>query len=257
MLGCLIKSTCLILFIAAVIVWLLTLPPKRSVICILIPLLILSLGMQSFNAYVSHHVFDPDEASQNKVPLLHWIMMSLPTDDNYYGINIEDDYTYTYSLMAQNASSDEIMQSIRKRIHERLASFTSLKKIFSAVLRKNANYSGDGTFGMTEMLDDLPLRKNILSDFVLYDGEYYSIYADLCGGIWFAHLLLSALISLNEIKKRRFDLAIPCIAFLGLLIFEMIWEARSRYLFNFSPLILLISVCGMTRSSDSPASLLK
>lgn len=248
LLGCLIKMTCFILFIAAAIVWLLTLSPKRSAICIFIPLLIFSIGMQSFNYGVSHRIFDPDEASKYKVPTLHWFMMSLPTDDNFYGSNREEDYAYTYSLMEQNASEEEIMQSIIERIKERLASFTSFKDVFSAVLRKNANYIGDGTFGMTEMLDDMPLRKNILSDFVLYDGEHYTLYADICGGIWFAHLMLSALICLNDVKKSRFQLAIPIIAFLGLLIFEMLWEARSRYVFNLAPLILLISARGLTYS---------
>ena len=87
LIGCLIKTTCLILFIAAAIVWLLTLHPKRAAACILIPLFIVSVGMQAFNYTISHSIFDSDEAAQKKVPLLHWFMMSLPTDDNYYGSN--------------------------------------------------------------------------------------------------------------------------------------------------------------------------
>ena len=247
LIGCLIKTTCLILFIAAAIVWLLTLHPKRAAACILIPLFIVSVGMQAFNYTISHSIFDSDEAAQKKVPLLHWFMMSLPTDDNYYGSNREEDYAYTYSLMAQNASEEEILQSIYERIGERLSSFTSFKDVFSAVLRKNANYIGDGTFGMTEMLDDMPIRENILSQFVLYDRPYYSLYTSVCGGMWYAHLLLSAFVCLKDVEKRQFDLAIPIIAFLGLIIFEMLWEARSRYLFNLTPLIFLISACGMTR----------
>ena len=100
------------------------------------------------------------------------------------------------------------------------------------------------------MLDDAPLRPNILSEFVLYDGAYYSFYADLCGGIWFAHLAAAALACLKDAEKRRFDLAIPAIAFLGLMIFEMLWEARSRYMFNFAPLILVVSACGLTRRAE-------
>ena len=236
---------------AAAVVWLLTLPPKRAAACIAIPLVIFSVGLKAFNFSVAHRVFDPAKASENQIPLLHWVMMSLPTDDNYYGSSREDDYAYTFGLIGSGASEEEIMQSIYDRLGERLASFRSFKDVFSGVLRKNANYMGDGTFGMTEMLDDSPLRANILSEFVLYDGAYYSLYANLCGGIWFAHLAISALVCLKDIKKRRFELAIPIVAFLGLMIFEMLWEARSRYVFNFSPLILLISACGLTRSPET------
>ena len=250
LIGGLIKMTCLILLIATAIVWLLTLPPKRAAVCLAVPLVIVTAGIKAFNFSVAHRVFDPDEAAYNQVPLLHWVMMSLPTGDNYYGSSIEDDYSYTFGLMGDGASKAEIMQSIRDRLGERLSAFRSFKNIYSGLLRKSANYMGDGTFGMTEMLDDAPLRPNILSEFVLYDGAYYSFYVDLCGGIWFAHLAAAALACLKDAEKRRFDLAIPAIAFLGLMIFEMLWEARSRYMFNFAPLILVVSACGLTRRAE-------
>lgn len=250
LIGSLIKMTCLILFFAAAIVWLLTLRPKRAVTCIMIPLLILSVGMKIINHHMTDHILESNDASRYETPLLHWFMMSIPTEDNLYGSNT-DDYDYTWSLMEQGASHEEIMQSIYTRIDERLLTYKSIKDVVYAAICKNANYIGDGTFGMWEMLDDSPLRENILSSFFLYYGQHYSLYADLCGGIWLAHLTLSVLLCLKHIRKHIFSLSIPMIAFLGMLIFEMLWEARSRYMFNFAPLILLITACGMTQQENS------
>ena len=250
LIGSLIKMTCLILFLAAAIVWLLTLHPKRAIACIMIPLLILSVGIKATNYHMTHHILESEDASRYETPLLHWFMMSIPTENNLYGSNT-DDYDYTWLLMDQGASHEEIMQSIYTRIDERMRTYKSIKDVVYAAICKNANYIGDGTFGMWEMLDDLPLRENILSSIFLYYGQYYSLYADLCGGIWLAHLTLSVLLCLKHIRKHIFCLSIPMIAFLGLLIFEMLWEARSRYMFNLAPLILLITACGMTQQEDS------
>jgi len=246
LIGCMIKMTCLILFLAAILVWLLTLRPKRAALCILIPLLILSGGTKAVNHHMTHHVFNPHDAARYETPLLHWMMMSIPTEDNRYGSNTND-YDDTWALMEQGASREEVMQSIYTRMSERLANYESIKDVIYAAICKNANYVGDGVFGMWEMLDDAPLRKSILSSVFLYYEPYYPLYADLCGGIWLTHLTMAAWVCLKDIRKRRFSLSIPMIAFLGLLIFELLWEARSRYIFNFVPLILLISACGITQ----------
>ena len=251
LIGSMIKMTCMILFAAAVLVWLLTLNPRRAAVCIMIPTLICAGGLKAVNTHMVRRVFEPNDVSRYETPLLHWIMMSIPTEDNLYG-SCTDDYDYTWGLMEQGASHEEIMESIHTRMEERLGAFRSLKDIIYAVLCKNANYMGDGTFGMTEMLDDSPLRENILSSFVLYDRPYYALYADLCGGIWLAQLTMSVLICLKHIQKRCVSLSIPMIAFLGLMIFEMIWEARSRYIFNLTPLVLLIASGGMIRKNNEP-----
>lgn len=252
LIGSMMKMTCLILFFAAVIVWLLTLHPKRAAVCILIPLLIFAGGTKAVNHHMANHILNPEDASRYKTPLLHWIMMSIPTENNRYGSNTGD-YFYTWELMAQGASHEEVMQSIVSRMHERLTAYRSIKDVIYAAICKNANSIGDGTFGMWEMLDDSPLHETPLSSVVLYDGEHYPLYADLCGGIWMAHMTCAILIGLRHIKKRRVCLAIPMIAFLGLMIFELFWEARSRYLFNFAPLMLFISACGMVHQESCTA----
>lgn len=244
LIGSMIKMTCLILFIAAAIVWLLTLRPKCAAVCIIIPLVIFTGGLKVVNHYMENDVFDPDDAARYKTPLLHWVMMSIPTENNFYGSNTND-YDYTWSLMEQGASDEEVMQSIYTRIHEKLNTYRSFKDVFSAVLRKNANYIGDGTLGMWEMLDDDPIRETPLSSFVLYYGDGYPIYADLCGGIWLAYLTMSGIVCFRHIKKHCFSLSVPMISLLGLMIFEMIWESRSRYVFNLAPLVFIITACGM------------
>ena len=109
------------------------------------------------------------------------------------------------------------------------------------MLRKNAAAMGDGTFGMTEMLDDDPVRPNALSTVVLAAGEHFPLYSAVCTGIYMGDLVLALLACLRGIRRRETGGAMAYIAMFGMMLFLMLWEARSRYLFCFVPVLLLLA----------------
>ena len=107
----------------------------------------------------------------------------------------------------------------------------------------------DGTFGMTEMLDDRPVRWNVISEIVLETGKGYRIYGAITTGIWMAQLFMAVLCALSDLRRKEIQRSVFYVTCLGSILFLMIWEARSRYLFGFVPVYLMIpSVCEQRNS---------
>ena len=145
------------------------------------------------------------------------------------------------------------MASIYTRMKDRIYSLRYPSRLVPALLRKNAASQGDGTFGMTEMLDDKPVRENAVSSFVLEGRARYGLYMGVCSGIWSAHLLLIVLSLGLDLKERDLRAALPAIAHLGMLMFLMLWEARGRYMFCDLPVALLLSMGGAVRARELAA----
>ena len=250
--GCQIKMTVAVVVIAAVIVWLLSMRPARAALCALLTVGILMGGTQAVHSAMLRDVLDPAVVAQQHTPAIHWVMMSIPTSDNPYG-GFSGDYGITWGMMDAGASHEEVMASIYTRMKDRIYSLRYPSRLVPALLRKNAASQGDGTFGMTEMLDDKPVRENAVSSFVLEGRARYGLYMGVCSGIWSAHLLLIVLSLGLDLKERDLRAALPAIAHLGMLMFLMLWEARGRYMFCDLPVALLLSMGGAVRARELAA----
>lgn len=238
--GCQIKMTVAIVLIAAIIVWLLTMKPVRALAAAALSAAILIGGTQGMHKAMTTYVLDPAMVAQHNTPTIHWVMMSIPTPDNPYG-GFSGDYGITWTMQENGATREEVMASIYGRMKDRIYSLRYPNRLVRAVLRKNAASQGDGTFGMTEMLDDGPVRENIVSSFVLEGRPYYSLYMAIASGIWYAVLALAALNVYTDVRRRDFRCAITAIAVFGIQLFLMLWEARGRYMFGYVPLMLLLA----------------
>lgn len=238
--GCQIKMTVAIMLIAAAIVWLMRMRPARAAVAALVAGAILVGGTTAVHGYMKNDVLDPAMVEQHNTPTIHWIMMCIPTGNNPYG-GPTGDYGITWGMQDEGATREEVMASIYSRMKDKIYSLRYPSRLIPAMMRKNASSLGDGTFGMTEMLDDGPVRENAVSGFVLEGRPGYALYMGVCSGIWNAHLLLAALSLWLDIRKRDVSAAIPAIAYLGMLIFLLIWESRGRYVFSFVPVALLLS----------------
>ena len=238
LLGAQIKMTVLIVLIAALIVWALQLKIVRAALCGALCTIIVAGGTLAFQQTVVGTIIDPHVYAQQKTPLIHWVMMSIPTGNYPYG-TYTGDYGPTWEMMDAGAPREEIMDSIYTRMKDRIYTLRYPNRLLAAMFRKNSVYMGDGTFGMTEMLDDTPVRENIVSSFVLGGRPHYGLYSAVCTGIFMAQLMLGALGCLRGIKKRDTRAAMVYIALFGAMMFLMLWEPRSRYLFGYVPVFLI------------------
>ncbi len=249
LLGSQIKMTTLIVLIAACIIWVLTMKPGRACASVLVCAAMMAAGTGIVHHVMLEDVLNPAEYEQQHTPAIHWVMMSIPTSDNPYG-SVTGDYGITWGMMESGASHDEVMASIYSRMRDRIYTLRYPNRFLQAALRKNANYIGDGTFGMTEMLDDGPVRENAVSSIVLEGRKYYPLYQAVSSGIFMAQLLLSAFGCWTAMKKHDFRTVLPAVSAFGVMLFLMFWEARSRYIFGFVPVILLLAVGGVLREEN-------
>ena len=235
-----IKMTVAIVMIAAVLCWLLTMKPLRAALCGAICVLTLTLGTTAVQQAMLGPVIDPAVYAQQNTPVIHWIMMSIPTGNNPYG-NATGDYGITWGMMDEGASHEEVMDSIYTRMKDRIYTLRYPNRLLAAMLRKNAAAMGDGTFGLSEMLDDNPVRENGVSAFVLASRPYYPAYSAVCTGVYLASLALALCGCARDLRRRDTSAAMLYIAAFGVMLFLLIWEARSRYFFNFVPVFLMLS----------------
>lgn len=241
--GCQIKMTALIALIAAGIIWLMTMKPIRAVVSAALCGVMIFAGTAAVKNYMLGNVLDPAVYAQEHTPVIHWVMMSIPTSDNPYG-GFTGDYGITWGMMDEGATHEEVMDSIYTRMKDRIYTLRYPDRLITAALRKNSAFMGDGTFGMTEMLDDGPVRENAVSAFVLEGRPFYGDYSAVCTGIWMAQWTLALLACIRDIRKRETDAALLYIAVFGVTLFLMFWEARGRYLFGFVPTALLLAARG-------------
>ena len=249
-LGGQIKMTVLIVMIAAGIVWLLHFPVKQALVCTAAAAGVVMIGIFAVQQYMLDKVLDRKIYMQEHTPVIHWIMMSIPSADNPYGGYNSADYAITWGMMDEGADHEEVMNSIYSRMKDKIYTLRYPNRLALAMLRKNSAYVSDGTFGMTEMLDDRPVRWNIISEIVLEPGRFYRVYGAVVTGIWMAQLSATVIGACRARKSRQSGQIMLHIACFGILLFLMIWEARSRYLFGYVPLFLLLAALSMHQKDD-------
>ena len=241
-----IKMTAAIVLMAAAIVWLLSMKPLRALALALACFAMMLGGGAAVRQVMLDRVIDPQVHAQQHTPTIHWIMMAIPTGDNPYGLNTGD-YGITWGMMDEGATKQEVMDSIYTRMKDRIYTLRYPNRLVKAALQKNASALCDGMFGLTEMLDDKPVRENIVSAFVLEGRRFYAVCGAAATGVYMAHMLFALLGCLRDIRRRDVSLSPAYIAMFGMMLFLMIWEARSRYLLSFVPVLLLLSCAFLSR----------
>lgn len=235
-----IKMTVYILVIAAVICWLLTMKPARAAACIALCVVIPAAGVSGFRRGMLDTVIAPEVYAQQNTPMIHCVMMSIPHARSPYG-TATGDYGPTWELTDAGASREAVMDSIYTRMKDRIYTLRYPDRLIAAALRKNSVFMGDGTFGMTEMLDDTPVRENAVSAFVLQGRPQYPLYQSLCTGVFMAQLLLAACGCVCDIRRKDTRAALLYVAAFGAMLFLMLWEPRSRYIFGYVPVFLILA----------------
>lgn len=227
--GILIKFTVVIILIAVLIEALLTIHWKK-VLCIAGASLLVSLGMYTgYQSYI-YHCHLTDETYQDlKTPYWHWIMMGLQNAGSYN----PEDYEYTRSF-----SVDERAAACRERIKERVDAL-GLSGLFHLWSQKTVVCFGDGTYALSDFLDDSPQEETALHEAVLYDGAHYGGYRQMTTGLL---LMFYVLAVLGMIGRRQELVTGPRLAMAGIFCFLLLWETSGRYFTNYVPMILISAV---------------
>jgi len=241
--GSSLKVSVLILAIAAVIDLLLnTKNLKQTAISLVLVFVISFGGFSSFKFAHEHSPFLPEYDYNYTIPYTHWIMMGLNglggyCDDDYQLITLKHPDVQT----RQQANIDEIKN--------RIATKGPIGMIHHIANKLSYIYS-DGTFTACYKLDRAAVSACELHNYVLYLGNrfYYLGYCSLA--IFMSMLCLLVLGLFTSIKRKDNSSLMPAISLVGVTIFLLLWEARARYILNFLPLFILMTVHGIKQLSN-------
>ena len=232
-LGAQLKISVAIALVAVIIDVILSRCFKEAVCCILIIVLVFTAVYLPLSNAVKNSPEMPHTDKYGTVPKVHWIMMGLYANGNYH----DPDYQLTLSFPSEQRE-EMVIDEIGKRISE--YGFTGMLKHLDS---KMEFIYGDGSYFVTMKLERDRQNDSFLDNWIKWDGEktLYTSYM-----YQFLYLLMWICVSLSGflcmIKKETGIKLLPfSLACLGLMMFEWIWEARSRYLFNFIPVTITIA----------------
>ena len=209
----------------------------QYLICILVVCIGLNI-MSMVNLYRNY--IPREDLARTKTPAIHWIMMGLEGNGRFRS----EDEEFTRSFEDPKERNREIIQRIGERIRKK--GFFGMISLFAD--KSYIDY-GDGTLGLSDFLDDLPVNESRLHRYLLYEGEHYGRYYKFCCAVFYAILLLGGVCVGSEfacvIKNKDSRMFMPALAVFGDYAFLMMWEATNRYCANFVPLIIVLATGGV------------
>lgn len=190
---------------------------------------------------------------------------------HYFLMGLNEATTGAYN--SEDALFGEFQESRDDRIHaelERAADRLKDRGLWGSIwfyLRKLVMTFNDGTFGWNmeiyayeyypdPMYSNTPLAQRLRSIFWGNELNYdVGGYKTLCQLVWiFSMLGIPGICLAEDSAKGKYGFLIVC--FLGIFFYQMLFEARARYLFCFLPMILPMSVCGIQQYTRRAAGFL-
>jgi len=248
--GYLIKPQNIIVLIAIIIVEVLSLKkqnitPKNALMCLVI--IGVSFGSMTALKEMAFRYTTVVPNDDVRFPMHHWVMMGLNSESN--GVYAREDMEFTASFIGVEEKKEQNIKEIKNRLSE-----MGLGGFVEFLTRKTLTNYNDGTFtwGMEGHFynEVLPERIPVVSSFirsVYYNGgDLFKYFATFQQTIWIT--ILSLCVTAGIVKSKLINKKIESVVLLSLLgatLFQLIFEARARYLFLYAPFYVLCAAFGL------------
>ena len=250
LIGYLIKPTCIIILIAIMLVesWkFIFYSNKQKLRCTRFLLVLLSCIMvfSAIKNYSDDYIgYEENEA--NAFPLTHFLMMGMNPETK--GVYYEDDVMYTASFIGKEEKIKANLEMVKKRLED--YGISGYFKLLGEKLMTNYNdgtfaWSVEGNFYFNILEAPNDSSAKILRDIYYYDGLYYKNYATCQQSIWITILFFILLAVKRIASTDKGDIYVIVLAIIGITLFLLLFEARARYLFLYSPYYILLAVVGI------------
>ncbi|WP_121613423.1 hypothetical protein [Mesobacillus foraminis] len=232
--GILLKGSIYILLTAIIIYWILTIKNRQQVI--LLGIMLITCGSINFmwHQYIDYSGWI-DNSAKNKLelPVTHWIMMASTGDGGFR----QEDLDYTLSFPDKSAKKEATIEKTLERIRSK-----GIKEYLNFELMKIGISLADGKFAQNMHLSWYK-KKSWIHDYVLEDGLHYKTFYNYTTIFIVALYLLIFLSFLFEIPKKEIGHGFFInLCMIGFLLFFMLWEVKSRYFLNYTPIYFMCSI---------------
>lgn len=274
-----IKMTVIFIGIAILIDIILSKKTKENILYILYGIFILAILLGTYNNWINKSEIFPFDTNDktNQIPYMHWVMMGINTQENYYsegtwyGTWRLEDFLYTlngtkensdngtlmYEMGKATTSYDEKRENAKNRIKQKineLGIFNFVKYLYL----KSVFIFADGTYYAPAKISIDWVHKDCwFTEFFRYYGKNFNVYFYMAEGIHMVILFLTIISTLIDIKEKDDKLNVCRVAILELFVFLLVWEARSRYVFNYILIIYILSIPALQKIARKYKNYLK
>ncbi len=250
--GYYIKPTAVIIGIAILMIQILSIKSvnKENVIKTVKKALIVILGIViafSANLFFKNKNFGEYITKQdyidNEVPATHFIMMGLNNVGNKYGMFYDQDCLATENTIGLENKKALNIRVIKQRLKD-YGIFGYAKFLYGKAIRVMGDgtfyYKREGSFFTTEPYNNSQIAKNYRD----WEIENRKSSRDFIQALWIL-IFIGLIFSSNKNFENTDNEAIAKLAIIGIVLFLLIFEARSRYLVNHLPFFIIVGTLGM------------
>lgn len=236
--GAILKATSATLLISMMIACALFMKGREYIKEICVCILMIAVLFGGFKMY-SFRMPYQENVSVLKAPVEYWFALGLKGSGTY---GESEDFAIK-CLTADNY--EERKEIAREQIKNNIDNLWDMDHIV-AKLRQNFGIGDLGAAGYLIW----PENENILWNWASQEGEYYWKYACLTTSFFFAWIFISALGGICMVFKRDYGkedmpVFVMSLAFWGLALFLMLWEAQDKQMYNHSGIMILTLVLSM------------
>ena len=174
---------------------------------------------------------------------LHYLNMGLNTEQD--GAFLQSDLDRSAKFATKKQRDCYNLQSAGERVKE-----LRIGGILKHLAKKMMVVYADGTFAwgcepdfwQTVFLEKDGNISGLLREFYYEDGTYYRVFETVEQAVWIFVLVGGWISSMSMLlEKRRGFYYAMALALIGITIFEILFEARARYLYLYAPIFVLMT----------------
>ena len=186
-----------------------------------------------------------DVDKEKRFNITHYAMLGWNAESKGVFTIKDENFSGKYEKLKDREKAN--IEELKRRITE-----MGLGGVINQIARKILTNYNDGTFSGVATFVYIRKEYNIeginkeLSKFlknIYYEnGKYNMIYTQIMQCLWIGILIFN-MFSYNDGKSTKISIVI--LSIIGLFIFEILFEARSRYIFIYVPLYIFLGVIGL------------
>lgn len=216
---------------------------KRSVKCVIA--FLLGIVCSVFCVFIAIDSLDMEIDKEKSFGMSHFFMMGLNTEG--MGVWNGEDVEFSNSIDTAENRTKENLRVSRERLEQ-----MGWEGLFDQIVKKTLTNYNDGTFCwggegifFAEIVEEKDTRLSPLLRNIYYcrdyTGKYYIYWSNFEQMIWMVTLFLMLFSAFGKTDKR---IAVMMLSVIGLSIFEVLFEARARYLYHYVPIYIVLAMSG-------------
>lgn len=220
-------------------------PTKLGIQSVLACGCVLVVSQLCFGAMINSMSFTLDK--EKNFGVTHFLMMGLNTKSD--GGYLDKDVQFSKSFATIEERKAGNVEKIQKRVdnlNEKGWGMHLIKKTLVNYGDGSFSFGQEGNFNLeTYNQSD---RAKFFQQIFYEEGKYFPILTTFQQGIWLLILICLFLAAVFYEKRSLLqskEIAVLMLAIIGLSIFELMFEARSRYFYIYAPVYILLAVCGI------------